>query len=43
MAWRPVVMVWYGMVEVCEGAPVDVSGWVLADRRECAFYELVTH
>ena len=24
-------MVWYGMVEVCEGAPVAVSGWVLAD------------
>ena len=23
-------MVWYGMVEVCEGAPVAVSGWVLA-------------
>ena len=22
-------MVWYGMVEVCEGAPVAVSGWVL--------------
>ena len=21
----------YGMVEVCEGAPVAVSGWVLAD------------
>ena len=33
--------VWYGrgMVEVCEGAPVAVSGWVLADRhdiRPCA-------
>ena len=25
-------MVWYGMVEVCEGAPVAVSGWVLAYR-----------
>ena len=24
-------MVWYGMVEVCEGAPVAVSGWVLTD------------
>ena len=23
-------MVWYGMVEVCEYAPVAVSGWVLA-------------
>ena len=22
-------MVWYGMVEVCEGAPVAVGGWVL--------------
>ena len=22
---------WYGMVEVCEGAPVAVSGWVLTD------------
>ena len=33
------VLVWYGMVEVCEGAPVAVSGWVLADRhdiRPCA-------
>ena len=32
-------MVWYGMVEVCKGAPVAVSGWVLADRhdlRPCA-------
>ena len=27
-------MVWYGMVEVCEGAPVAVSGWVLADRHD---------
>ena len=25
-------MVWHGMVEVCEGAPVAVSGWVLTDR-----------
>ena len=24
-------MVWYGMVDVCEGAPVAVSGWVLTD------------
>ena len=24
--------VWYGMVEVCEGAPVAVGGWVLTDR-----------
>ena len=22
------ILVWYGMVEVCEGAPVAVSGWV---------------
>ena len=27
-------MVWYGMVEVCEGAPVAVSGWVLTDRHD---------
>ena len=25
-------MAWYGMVEVCEGAPVAVGGWVLTDR-----------
>ena len=30
------VMVWYGMVEVCEGAPVAVSGWVLTDRHDLA-------
>ena len=33
------MQVWYGMVEVCEGAPVAVSGWVLTDRhnlRPCA-------
>ena len=42
MVWYGMVwygMVWYGMVEVCEGAPVAVSGWVLADRhdvRPCA-------
>ena len=29
-------MVWYGMVEVCEGAPVAVSGWVLTDRHDLA-------
>ena len=29
-------MVWYGMVEVCEGAPVAVGGWVLADRHDLA-------
>ena len=27
-------MVWYGMVEVCKGAPVAVSGWVLTDRQD---------
>ena len=26
----------YGMVEVCECAPVAVSGWVLADRHDLA-------
>ena len=25
---------WYGVVEVCEGAPVAVSGWVLIDRHD---------
>ena len=32
-------MAWHGMAEVCEGAPVAVSGWVLTDRhdaRPCA-------
>ena len=29
-------MVWYGMVEVCRGAPVAVSGWVLTDRHDLA-------
>ena len=27
-------MVRYGMVEVCESAPVAVSGWVLTDRHD---------
>ena len=27
-------MVWHGMAEVCEGAPVAVSGWVLTDRHD---------
>ena len=31
-------LVWYGMVEVCEGAPVAVSGWVLADRHDVRPY-----
>ena len=30
MAWYG--MAWHGMVEVCEGAPLAVSGWVLTDR-----------
>ena len=30
-------MVWHGMVEVCEGAPVAVSGWVLADSGAIRF------
>ena len=25
---------WYGMVDVCEGAPVAVGGWVLTDRHD---------
>ena len=29
-------MVWYGMVEVCEGAPVAVSGWALTDWHDLA-------
>ena len=32
-------MAWHGMAEVCGGAPVAVSGWVLADGhdlRPCA-------
>ena len=29
-------MVWYGMVEVCEGVPVAVIGWVLTDRHDIA-------
>ena len=32
-------MVRHGMVEVCKGAPVAVSGWILTDRhdlRTCA-------
>ena len=36
--------VWHGMVEVCEGAPVAVSGWVLTDRhdvRPCAASSLL--
>ena len=39
LMWVLVCVRWYGMVEVCEGAPVAVSGWVLADRhdvRPCA-------
>ena len=32
MVWYD--MVWYSMVEVGEGAPVAVSGWVLTDRHD---------
>ena len=28
--------VWYDVIEVCEGAPVAVSGWVLTDRHDLA-------
>ena len=27
---------WFDMVEVCEGAQVAVSGWVLTDRHDLA-------
>ena len=40
----PRARAWYGMVEVCEGAPVAVSGWVLTDRhdvRPCAASSLL--
>ena len=33
-AWHG--MAWHGMAEVCEGAPVAVSGWVLTDRHDPA-------
>ena len=39
MVWYGMVwygMVWYGMVEVCEGAPVAMSGWVLTNRHDLA-------
>ena len=42
MAWHG--MAWHVMVEVCEGAPVAVSGWVLTDRhdvRPCAASSLL--
>ena len=38
-------MAWHGMVEVCEGAPVAVSGWVLTDRHDvgpCAVFSVVS-
>ena len=31
-------MAWHGMVEVCEGAPVVMGSWVLADRYDLAPY-----
>ena len=36
MVWYGMVWYMYGMVEVCEGAPVAVSGWVLTDRHDQA-------
>ena len=36
-------MAWYGMVEVCEGAPVAVSGWVLTDRHDVRPCAMVCH
>ena len=33
---QPPFLVGYGMVEVCEGAPVAVSGWVLTDSHDLA-------
>ena len=36
---------WYGMVEVCEGAPVAVGGWVLTYRHDlapCRAYTICT-
>ena len=39
-------MVRYGMVDVCEGAPVAVSGWVLTDRHDlvpCAANNTCAH
>ena len=30
------VVWWCGMVKVCEGVPVAVDGWVLADRHDLA-------
>ena len=27
-------MVWYGIAELCEGAPVVIGGWVLTDRHD---------
>ena len=29
-------IVWYGMVEVCKGAPMDMGCWVLNDRHDLA-------
>ena len=31
-----VKLVWHGMADVCEGAPVAVSGWVLTDGHDLA-------
>ena len=38
-------IVWYGTLDVCEGAPVAMGGWVLTDRHSlasCASHRYVT-
>ena len=34
-------MAWHGMVEVCEGAPVAMGGWVLNDRPSIYYIAIV--
>ena len=36
MTWHGMVGMQHGMVEICEGAPEAVSGWVLTDGRDLA-------
>ena len=37
-------MAWHGTAEVCEGAPVAVSGWVLTDRHDLGpWYGMAWH
>ena len=36
-----IVLVWYGMVEVCEGTPVAVGGWVLTVRHDQRHVQLI--